>query len=540
MRRSEDVADRGSRAGVLGRRGTQRRPFKGLRTREPCTAYDVVVIGAGIGGLFCAAKLAKEGLRVLLVERHYMVGGYCSTFRRRGYVFDAATTFYPLLGNPSTLTGKLLTELGIETRWAKMDPVDAFHFPDGTRFTVPADFDTYRAKLDASFPRQKASLERFFAAVRETYLKGLLCYFKGVDTARLGPWAGWTMRQALDHFFTDRKLKLLLTADCAHWGSPPSRTSFVFDSMLRLSYFLGNYYPEGGSQAFADELARRFEQLGGHILMATEAERILVRRGRVCGVRLRTTRGRLAGGRRIGAGAVVSNADLKLTYGKLLDARWVAPELLDSLATMRSSYPCFLSHIGLQGVAPESLERVQGYHWKAWDPDRVGQGGLLCKVVVPTRYEPRMAPRGGQIVMLQKVIEMDYRAVDDWAAHKAEVERRVTDHLEGLLPGIRDRIVVQTSASAHTSWRFTANEAGAMLGWEMSPDQLGERRPANHGPVDGLHLVGHWVRPGGGITPVIVSAMQVAETLVRARPPERAEALLAALAPASGLRRLSI
>src|SRR2546427_5127715 len=122
------------------------RPFHALKS-GPQQAYDVIVIGAGIGGLVCANLLVREGLDVLLTEQHYMVGGYCSTFRRKGYTFDAATHFYPLLGNPATITGKLLLDLGITTGWVKMDPVDHFHFPDGSNFTVSADFDLYLAKL---------------------------------------------------------------------------------------------------------------------------------------------------------------------------------------------------------------------------------------------------------------------------------------------------------------------------------------------------------------------------------------------------------
>jgi hypothetical protein len=53
-----------------------------------------------------------------------------------------------------------------------------------------------------------------------------------------------------------------------------------------------------------------------------------------------------------------------------------------------------------------------------------------------------------------------------------------------------------------------------MLGWEMSPEQLGDGRPGIRGPVDGLYLVGHWTRPGGGITPVIVSAVRAAEAVL--------------------------
>src|SRR5262249_17710844 len=114
------------------------RRFRSLRS-DPLSRYDVVVIGAGIGGLLCANWLIRAGLQVLLVEQHFMVGGYCSAFRRNGFTFDAATHFYPLLGNPATLTGRQLLELGVRTRWIKMDPVDQFHFPDGSRFLVPAD-----------------------------------------------------------------------------------------------------------------------------------------------------------------------------------------------------------------------------------------------------------------------------------------------------------------------------------------------------------------------------------------------------------------
>lgn len=504
------------------RPGAMKRSWKGLRRREPEDHYDVVIIGAGVGGLICANKLIREGAKVLLIEQHYMVGGYCSTFRRKGYTFDAATHFYPLLGNPNTITGRVLAELGVETEWVKMDPVDTFHFPDGTRFAVPADLEEYRRHLDEQFPAERENLDRFFAEVREAYLLGLLEYFRGRKTSRLDTFRPLTMSEVLHRHFDDPKLKLLLTADCPHWGSPPSRTSFVFDSMLRLSYFLGNYYPVGGSQAFADELARRFEEQGGDILMSSHVERILVRPGetpRAAGVRVETTRGTLAGKREISAGAVVSNSDYRLTLEELLGEPWVTAEALDEVRELKPSFPCFLTHLGLRDVEPEVLEEAQGYYWNDWDFDRVGRGGLRCKIFAPTLYEPRMAPPGGQVVILQKVQEIDYHGVEDWSRHKAEMEDYVTSKLAEVIPGIEDKIVVRTSASAATSWRFTLNQAGSMLGWEMSPEQLGERRPGIRGPIDGLWFVGHWTRPGGGITPVIISAVQVAEAITREEAP---------------------
>src|SRR5258708_7092476 len=235
-----------------------KRLFRGLRGNGPNDSYDVVVIGAGIGGLLCANLLAREGLRELLTEQHYMVGGYCSTFRRKGFTFHSATHFYPLLGNPATITGRLLSKLDLTNGWIRMDPVDHFHFPDGSSFAVPADFESYLRKLKTEFPEEAQALDKFFALVRRVYMVGLLSYFRWRETDRLGRWRSLTVREALDQHFQNQKLKLLLSADFGHWGSPPCRTPFVFDSMLRLSYFLGHYYPPGGAQAFAAEVALRF------------------------------------------------------------------------------------------------------------------------------------------------------------------------------------------------------------------------------------------------------------------------------------------
>jgi phytoene dehydrogenase-like protein len=526
-----------------------KRLFRGLR-RPPDAAYDVVVIGSGVGGLIAANLLAKDGARVLLVEQHYMTGGFCSTFRRGGYTFDAATHFYPLLGNPETLTGRLLVELGVETGWVKMDPVDTFHFPDGSRFDVPADREAYLARLKAEFPHQAAAIDAFFAEVQEAYTLGLLLFFRGRELPRAGPYLDQTVRQALERHFHDRKLQLLLTADCPHWGSPPCRTSFLFDSMLRLSYFLGNYYPRGGSQAFADELARCLEERGGHVLMSTAARRILVEggggaagHGAVRGVELEVLRGPLragaGGGRpdacerpagryRVRCGAVVSNADLLHTWETLVPPEHAPPAYLAGLRRLRPTYPCFLTHLGLAGVDAAVLEEIQGYYWDAWDSDRLGQGTVRFKLFAPTLYEPAMAPPGGQVLIVQKALEMDYDAVADWTLHKQAVEGFVLGHLERLLPGIGRRIVVRSSATAHTSWRFTLNHQGAMLGWEMSPGQLGAGRPDLTGPVAGLYTVGHWTRPGGGITPVIVSAQQVARLVAAAGADSRRVAVSAA------------
>jgi phytoene dehydrogenase-like protein len=488
------------------------RIFPVLR-QDPDPSYDAVVVGAGVGGLICANLLAREGLKVLLVEQHFMVGGYCSTFRRAGFTFDAATHFYPLLGNPATITGRLLGDLGCRTGWVKMDPVDQFHFPDGSSFSVPADFDQYLARVKAEFPQEAHALDEFFGMVRRTYLLGLLCYFRGHDTDRLHAYRDLNVREVLNRYFRDPKLKLLLVGDCGHWGSGPRRTSFVFDSMLRLSYFLGNYYPRSGSQAFADDLARCLDEAGGQILMSSLVTRILVKNNAACGIEVITGPARARKPIRIQAGVVVCNTDLLLALEKLIGPELVAPDYLESVRKLRATHPCFLTHIGLKDMPTEVLEQAAGYHWDSWDGDDVATSAF--KIFVPTLYEPRMAPPGGHIVIVQKLTDIDFQAIDDWSAHKAFVERYILANLERVMPGFSRKIAVCMSASALTSYKYTLNSRGAMLGWEMSPEQLGDGRPGVVGPMKNLYFVGHWTRPGGGITPVIVSAMQAAGLICR-------------------------
>jgi phytoene dehydrogenase-like protein len=488
------------------------RRFRSLRA-EPLPSYDAVVIGAGIGGLLCANLLSRAGLRVLLIEQHYMVGGYCSTFKRKAFLFDAATHFYPLLGNPATITGKVLTEIGSTTEWIKMDPVDQFHFPDRTRFSVPADFNSYLARLKGEFPDENHAIDAFFAVVQKVYLLGLLRFFRERPTEQLRPYLTWTVQEALDRFFHDSKLKLLLTADTGHWGSPPARTSFVFDSMLRLSYFLGNYYPRGGSQAFSDELAGRFEESGGHLLMSSLVSSIQVCNGKACGVEIETGVGSNRRRVTVRAEHIISNADLLQTMERMIPNP--DPVYVATLKQLRPSLPCFVMHVGLRGIQRSVLEEVQGYHWSSWNPNDVSTDAF--KIFVPTLFDSEVAPPGDHILIVQKITDINYYSIEDWARHKATVEKYLTDNLERVIPGFSDHVVIKLSASALTSHRFTLNHCGAMLGWELSPSQLGENRPDVIGPVDNLYLVGHWTRPGGGITPVMVSAMRIAQLITGVR-----------------------
>jgi phytoene dehydrogenase-like protein len=248
--------------------------------------------------------------------------------------------------------------------------------------------------------------------------------------------------------------------------------------------------------------------------MRSRVLRIVIEDGAARGVEIEVHRGQTVTVERVAAGVVVASSDLLLTLEHLVGEEHLEPGYLASLRALRPTFPCFLLHLGLRGVPDEVLHRAQGYYWDSWEMDRVGIDALKFKIFSPTLYEPAMAPPGGQIVIVQKVQEIDYEGIADWAAHKRGVEDFIFAEIERLIPGFSSHVVTRSGASALTSWRFTLNQRGAMLGWEMSPDQLGASRPGiagmDAGGIRDLFFVGHWTRPGGGITPVIVSAQQAA------------------------------
>jgi phytoene dehydrogenase-like protein len=400
----------------------------------------------------------------------------------------------------------------VPTEWIRIDPVDRFHFPDEPTFEVPARLDDYLASLRRRFPHEREGIDAFFAEAREAYYHGLIYYFRQRRTARAEALAKYTVWDRISHHINDPRLRAYLVADHSHWGSLPRETSFLFDSMLRLAYFDGNYYPRGSSQTFVDDLAEGFQERGGHILHYTEAKEILVEDGRATGVVVRERRPKAPPARAVRADVVISNADLRHTYEQLLDPSVIGAETLGRVRSMRPSRACFMLHLGVRGLDRELLEEAEGYHWFSWDPEDLDR--TFFKLFSTSLLDPGVAPEGCDVVILQKWSDVEFETVDDWEARSRRLEGALWEHLCRMLPGIEKGVEVRLAATARTSFRYTRNASGAMLGWAMTPEQLGEGRPDNVTPVDNLYLVGHWTRPGGGITPVIVSAKRVAEMIL--------------------------
>jgi phytoene dehydrogenase-like protein len=247
--------------------------------------------------------------------------------------------------------------------------------------------------------------------------------------------------------------------------------------------------------------------------MSARVHRILIRHKAVCGVEVYTGSLRNKARKHVSAGAVISNGDLLQTLEQMIGPEHLDPEYLAHVRQLRPTRPCFLLHIGVRDISLEELSTVEGHHWSSWNAEDVASD--CFKIFVPTAFDASLAPAGGHILIVQKLTTADVGSEQESNRSKTAEEEHILQFLERRLPGFSGKIAVKLSASAYTSYRYTLNHQGAMLGWEMSPDQLGDLRPGIEGPLKNLYLVGHWARPGGGITPVMVSAMQAANRITR-------------------------
>ena len=267
---------------------------------------DALIIGAGIGGLTCANYLAKSGAKVLLVEKHYMPGGYASSFRRGNYYFDAAAHS---LGScrPDGQIGQLIRDHKLDQKLVlvRYDPTDVVVIKNREIFFFNQVEKTIKG-LQNQFPKESRAIKKF------------IDYIINTDTLQLyADLRMCTFSDLLDRYFESWELKSTFSILLGNIGLPSSRASALTAVFLYREYiFDGGYYPKGGMQKFADVLLENFISNGGVVLLLTSAEEICTNSsGSIQSVKIKYLGKHLA---TIETKAVIANCDPYQLYGKLL------------------------------------------------------------------------------------------------------------------------------------------------------------------------------------------------------------------------------
>ena len=487
---------------------------------------DVVVIGAGIGGLFAAAKLAREGKRVLVAEQHFVVGGYATTFRRGAYTFEAGLHAIDGMFDPENPNLDMFREFGL------FESLDFIRLPElyavrrgDFRFMFPDTYDKAEDALVKKFPADEKAIRKLIGLIKKLRREVMkfpttgthplvmivnmaLAPFRypAIVTSLFKSIGGYLAQSGMSE-----ECKLAFTANTGYYHDDPYDYSMLHFGAAQSSYIAGGgSYIRGGSQKLSDRMAAIIVEAGGTILLSHLVKEIYTENGRVSGVRLLDKKSERES--RVDCRVVVANAAIPEVMEGLLPpvvseklrARYGSYDISHSIFCLYLGLKKPLSSVGVDSystfILPESLKTL----------DDMAEGNKTTdfakKILALVDYGQVDAghAEGGRTTAVCAVIDevelWEGLSKGDYAARKDRLSRILLDRLEKEYPGISDCVEYMEAATPTTMRRYTLNPRGCVYGYAQSARQVGPRRPDNRSPVPGLYFASAWSKPGGGIS----------------------------------------
>ena len=499
--------------------------------------YDVVVIGAGGGGLATAAALALEGLNVVLIEKHYKVGGFMTNFRRLDYRFEVSLHAINAAGASSGEGNFARLDIADRIVPIKNDPIYRSVFPE-MDIVIPADVDEYLALLKQEFPHESDGLDALFqeledikrvldAVMRissEFNIEDLLILLSDPGaTLRLLKYLNISLHQALTEYVTDQELLGLFEQLVTFLGSGPSDLQALFFLTMWNSYHReGYFYIEGGSEAISNAMADVILENGGKIKLSTLATKIVVEDGKA--VQVQTLNDACYNTR-----YVVSNANAPDTLLKMVGSEKLPAAYVEDLNEMEIGLPILSIFLG---VDHDFTEYFKGTHEimvnETFDQDQTfdfvyeGNPQLAPYIIANyTSVDPTTAPEGKNVMVISTFLPYDWNETWKWElsydAYMQTKQAAASVYIQRaskLIPGLESHIEVLEVGSPITNEVFTLNPEGAVYGWTNSISQATLLRLSQSTPIKNLFLAGAWTFPGGGQATVIDSGCSAADLVL--------------------------
>jgi len=483
-------------------------------------AYDAIVIGSGIGGLATAALLAKYvGKKVLVLERHYVAGGFTHVFRRPRYEWDVGVHYIGEVDSaksPVRAAFDHLTEGRLH--WNPMPDVYDRIVIAARKYDFPTGMEKFRAKMKQYFPEESGAIDNYIAVVGAT-AKASGAYFaeKAIPApiARLiGPFMRWrflrysdqTTLQVLSQLTRNQELIGVLTGQWGDYGLPPAQSSFAMHAIIAHHYFDGAAYPVGGASEIAASIAPIIERAGGQIMIGAEVSEVLLDNAR------RAIGVRMADGRELLANTIISGAGAYNTFARLLPNGLT--ETQDALKEIKSIPPS-ISHICLYvGLRrePDEPDFEATNLWIYGDPDHDASFARFAKepsgpfpvmfISFPSAKDPTFAERYPGRSTIEVVAPIPYQMFDRWSEthwkrrgpgyedFKQNFAARLREELERNVAATRGKIEYCEFSTPLSTKHFVNYQNGEIYGASCVPARFRARTFGTRTPIRNLYLTG--------------------------------------------------
>jgi phytoene dehydrogenase-like protein len=450
-------------------------------------SYDVVVIGAGNGGLSATAFLAQKGLKVLMLEQHNLPGGVATSFVRGRFEFE--TSLHELASyGPETNKGNVRRmfedRFKLDTEFVQVPEAYRLIVTDPNEkmdVTMPFGVENMIDAIEKEVPGSRESVKKFFDLAEEigeafNYIgstggkpdQGVLMkeYSNFLKTA------AYSTQEVEDALGIPKKAQDILNGYWAYLGLPISRINFtIYCTMVQNYADLGGWIPTNRSHGFTTAFDKKIREYGGRIEYNTRVEKILVENGKITGVET-------VNGDKFKTNYVICNASPTLTYNKLIYPKSEVPEIAYKDVNARiHGLTGFVIYAGLDASAEELGLTEYGYFimdsmntealydsWTVLKPPK----GLAC--VVLNNALPDCSPPGTcilDITTLYKSEPWENVKPEDYHDTKTKIAEELLINFEKATgTSIRDHIEEIEIATPATFARYTRHYKGIFYGYE--------------------------------------------------------------------------
>jgi len=483
--------------------------------------YDIIVIGSGAGGLTAAVALAQAGKSVLVCEQHEVPGGWTHSFTLNGYRFSPGVHYIGGIEEGGSLR-RIYQGLGVsgDLAFSELNPEGYDHIRIGDQqFDFPKGKENLAARLKEYFPHESEGIDGYLDTVEKMVTtlsklgsgKGALEKVKAATgSISLLRWATRSGQDLIERFIDDPVLQGILAGQSGDHGMPPSQVSAFVQASILHHYFNGGYYPIGGAFAIPRAFVKALKRAGGEIRLKTSVDKILLKGGRVSGIRL-------ADGEEIHAKTVISNADPEITFGKLIGRESLSEKLVAKLDRVTYS----ISALSLFFALDMDLEEAgldSGNYW-LYDNENVDElykQGLtdhaltaerpgLMFLTVTTLKDPskmRTTGKGRGHHTCEAFTFVDYEAFEEWADSeqgsrpdayqglKEDLAWKMFQTLEKHIPGISEHVVYWNLGTPLTNEYYLNATRGNQYGISKSRRQVGPGSFPVKTRIEGLYMCG--------------------------------------------------
>lgn len=488
---------------------------------------SAVVIGAGMGGLATALRLASQGFQVTVLEKQPRPGGRSSVLQENGFRMDMGPTILVMKDVFDETYRAIGRDINECLEFVQLDPNYRVYFHDNTYIDLYGNMAQLAAEVEKVEAGASENLFRFIGAAAKKYQLGMDFVVRNYDhiTDLANPIAGLRLLQTSSHerlykqvgsFFKSDKLRKAFSFHSMFLGLSPFEALAMYSLITYADLALGMWYPKGGIYRIIEDMLRIAGEMGVQIRTNAPVAQIAIEQGKVTGVYLES-------GEFVQADLVISNADLPYTYKKLVDSRHRKHYTDQRLDNMNYACSGYLLYLGVNKtydhVRHQALYFTDDYraNLDAIFVDKTLPQHVSFHMNIPTVSDPTLAPRGHSLIYLLAPMP-NLSANINWNTAAPIVREQLLDKLEDLVdPDIRQHIVWErqfTPVDFETHYNAVLGTAFGSLSQGFF--QSSYFRPHNKAhDIEGLYFVGQGTYPGIGMPMVLLSARLVTERILQ-------------------------